>query len=103
MVILRDWQPLVGGIYLEVQDYRNPDVLTIFINHAPSGGRTTYGRGIRHPEDEREAWTLDLDALKKEQTKVASAFPPWATGTVRVQPRAEARMWRFDITPEMLL
>jgi hypothetical protein len=102
MVVLRDWQPLAGGIYLEVQDYRNPDVLTMFINHAPSGGRTLYGSGVRPPEEEREAWTFDLDAIKKEQTRATSAFPPWASGTIRVAPTAEGRMWRFDITPDML-
>jgi hypothetical protein len=103
MVILRDvGPPFARGIDLMVQSRRNPGLLTLFINQVPPGRRIVHGRGVRCPQDEHEAWTFDLDAMKDEQTKAADAFPPWASGEISVEPTAGGGMWRFDITAEML-
>jgi hypothetical protein len=102
MVILRGMTPVAGGIYLEVLDGSEPDVLTMFISPAPPEGRTVPVRGVRHPEDEREAWIFDLDAIKETQPQVAGAFPAWASGKISVEPTLVGSTWRFVITPEML-
>ena len=103
MVILRSLTSKAGGIYLEVLDPRDPEVLTLFIDHVIPGNRPATISGIRYPEDEREAWTFDLDAMKETQPQIAGAFPAWASGNISVDPTTPVgSMWRFDITPEML-
>ena len=102
MVILKGQTPTGGGIYLQLLDVSDPDVLTMFIDHVVPGSRTVPGPGIRYPADEREAWTFDLDAMKEEQPQIAGALPSWASGKISVEPTAEGSMWRFDITPEMV-
>jgi hypothetical protein len=88
-----------GGIYLQVRDRHDPDALTLFIDQVMPGSRPTTIPGFRYPEDEREAWTFDLDAMKETQPQVAGAFPPWASGKASVEPTEVGSMWRFDITP----
>jgi hypothetical protein len=102
MVTLKGQTPSSGGIYLQVQDSHDPDALTLLIAQVTPGSRPPTIPGFRYPEDEREAWTFDLDAMKETQPQVAGAFPPWASGEVSVEPTEVGSMWRFDITPETL-
>lgn len=102
MVILKDLPPLNEGLYLQVLDPSDPNVLTMFIDHVLEGSRTFSFPEVHYPEDEREAWTFDLDAIKEGQPEIAGAFPPWASGKISVEPTPAGSMWRFDITPEML-
>jgi hypothetical protein len=109
MVILEGQVPVGGGIYWQVQDYRNPGVLTMLVDDVLPASRTIPVPGVRFPEEEGEAWTFDLDAMLEQALKeehvmpgVVHAFPPWARGRITVEPTAAEGMWRFDITPEML-
>jgi hypothetical protein len=103
MVTLKGQTPSSGGIYLQVQDSHDPDALTLLIAQVTPGSRPPTIPGFRYPEDEREAWTFDLDAMKeKSPTELGQGLPSWASGKARVAPSPEGGVWRFDITPQVL-
>ncbi len=93
-----------GGIHWQQLDFRDPGVLTILVDSLPAGRRTATIPGVLYPqEDESEAWTFNLDAVREEaHPTLARGFPPWASGRVRAEPKPEGGMWRFDITPQLL-
>ena len=104
MAILMGLTTLSGGIYWDRLYPSDPGVLTIRISRLLLGSRTTPTPGVQYPEDdEREAWTFDLDAIKEHaKPEVARGIPSWVGGAVTLKPKVEEEMLRFDITPEML-
>jgi hypothetical protein len=103
MVILRGMMTISGGIYWNVLDSSGPGVLTLITARAASGYRTAPIPGVLYPEEEHQAWTFDLGAMKERaEPEVADCFPSWAVGKVTMEPSVEGGILRFDFTPEML-
>jgi hypothetical protein len=103
MVVLNGLTTLTGGIYWQVRDPSDTDVLTLLTARVPPESRNAPIPGVRYPEDERQAWVFDLDAMKEHAApETASGFPAWASGRVSVRPSVDGARLRFDITPEML-
>ena len=103
MVVLNGVTTLTGGIHWQLREPSDPGVLTMLTARVPPESRDAPIPGVRYPEDERDAWAFDLDAIKEHAApETASGFPPWASGRVSVRPSVEGERLRFDITPEML-
>ena len=108
MAVLNGHVTISGiGVYWQLTDARNPDVLTIRVGgHTPRTFKEVLKEGmvpgIWAPVDEYGAWTFDLDAIKEHADPLTSSrFPSWVGGRVRAQPSARGGA-QFDITPDML-
>lgn len=97
------------GIYWQLIDAGGPEVLTVAV-----GGPTLEEfkellkvanvRGFWPPEDDGDAWTIDLDIMNEHANAegTSSGFPGWARGRVSVKPSSGRGGVLFYITPDML-
>lgn len=91
-----------GRIHWRQMDFRDPGVLTVLVDGLPAQGSTAIP-GVLYPPEQSEAWTLDLDAVRKEaHPTLARGIPAWASGRVSVESALEGSVWRFEITPQAL-
>jgi hypothetical protein len=90
-----------GGVYWQVTQLGNPDVLTMVFPERVATDATI--PDVSLPEVVgQEDWTLDFDAVREHlHPETSSHFPDWARGQVRATPSELGPSMRFDITPEM--
>ena len=102
MVLLVDLPPIGGGFVWLVTRPGDPGVLTIAASREVANDVGV--PDIRPPEGEREAWILDLDAVRERLDPHSSPyFPAWASGRISAAPsEVGARVVRFVIRPEMI-
>ncbi len=101
MVELAGNQGISGGVYWQITQPGDPDVLTmVFPERVATDAAVP---DVSLPEVVgQEAWTLDFDAVREHLgQQFSSHFPSWASGQVSATPSEVGPSVRFDITPEM--
>src|SRR5215217_8049907 len=101
MAVLVGHRGIGGGVYLQITQPDDPDVLTMVFPEQVA--TDTAVPDVSPPEVGQEAWTLDFDAVRVHlEWQSSPHFPAWASGQVSARPSVVGPQVRFDITPEMI-
>ncbi len=101
MVVLVGRRGTGGGVYWQITQPEDPDVLTmVFPERVATDAAVP---DVSLPEVVgQEAWTLDFEAVRAHlEWRSLSRFPAWASGQVSARPSEVGPSMRFDIRPDM--
>jgi hypothetical protein len=101
MAVLVGHRGVRGGVYWQITQPDDPDVLTMVFPEQVATDATVPDVSLPEVFGE-EAWTIDFDAVRAHLgAEDFSGFPAWARGQVSATPSEVGESVRFDITQEM--